>query len=202
MKKVTVGLTALTVLVAGAGAYATDLETKKVDSLTDDIKELEELKIELENENVLPNEELTKLLNENKKLQEELDELKADKEEIVEGTSYVTDTSSYSETEYVSNGNCLTAAGGVFYGSSGKETYYNLDMSGVVSIMRRIENNDPYWIRSDGVKMLGNYVMVAANLNIRPRGSLVETSLGTGIVCDTGGFAAVNPTQLDIAVNW
>lgn len=96
----------------------------------------------------------------------------------------------------------MTAAGGVFYGPSGKETYYNLDMSGVISIMRGIGNNDPYWIRSDGVKMLGNYVMVAANLNIRPRGSLVETSLGTGIVCDTGGFALSNPTQLDIAVNW
>ena len=82
-----------------------------------------------------------------------------------------------------------------------KETYYNLDMSGVISIMRGIGNNDQYWVRSDGVKMLGDYVMVAANLNIRPRGSLVETSLGTGIVCDTGGFAAVNPTQLDIAVN-
>ena len=75
-------------------------------------------------------------------------------------------------------------------------------MSGVISIMRGIGNNDQYWVRSDGVKMLGDYVMVAANLNIRPRGSLVETSLGTGIVCDTGGFAAVNPTQLDIAVNW
>ena len=59
-----------------------------------------------------------------------------------------------------------------------------------------------YWVRDDGVKMLGDYVMVAANLNLRPRGSLVETSLGTGIVCDTGGFAKKNPTQLDIAVTW
>ena len=75
-------------------------------------------------------------------------------------------------------------------------------MSGVISIMRSIGNNDPYWIREDGVKMLGNYVMIAANLNIRPRGSLVETSLGTGIVCDTGGFAEKDQTQIDIAVNW
>ena len=202
MNKTTIGLTALTVLVAGIGAYATESEANKVDSLINDLQKSEELVNELEDENVLLNEELTKLLNENKKLQEELGELKADKEEIVEGTSYVTDTSYYSETEYVSNGNCLTAAGGVFYGPSGKETYYNLDMSGVISIMRGIGNNDQYWVRSDGVKMLGDYVMVAANLNIRPRGSLVETSLGTGIVCDTGGFAAVNPTQLDIAVNW
>lgn len=100
------------------------------------------------------------------------------------------------------NGSVLTPSAGINYGPSGKETYYNLDMSGVISIMRGIGNNDEYWVRSDGVKMLGNYVMVAANLNVHPRGSLVETSLGTGIVCDTGGFAYGNATQLDIATSW
>ena len=68
--------------------------------------------------------------------------------------------------------------------------------------MRRMGNNDKYWVRDDGVKMLGKYVMIAANLNIRPRGSLVPTSLGMGIVCDTGGFASKNPTQIDIATSW
>ena len=87
-------------------------------------------------------------------------------------------------------------------GPSGKETYYNLDMSGVVRIMRSMGNKDKYWVRSDGVKMLGKYVMVAANLQLRPRGSHIQTSLGMGIVCDTGGFAASNRTQLDIATNW
>ena len=100
------------------------------------------------------------------------------------------------------NGSVLTPSAGINYGPSGKETYYNLDMSGVISIMRGIGNNDNYWVRSDGVKMLGNYVMVAANLNVHPRGSLVETSLGTGIVCDTGSFAYGNATQLDIATSW
>lgn len=100
------------------------------------------------------------------------------------------------------NGSVLTPSAGVNYGPSGKETYYNLDMSGVVSIMRGMGNNDNYWVRSDGAKMLGDYVMVAANLNVHPRGSLVETSLGTGIVCDTGGFAYGNATQLDIATSW
>lgn len=99
-------------------------------------------------------------------------------------------------------GSVLTAAMGVNQGPSGKETYYNLPMEGVISIMRGIGNNDKYWIRSDGVKMLGDYVMVAADLSIRPRGSLIETSLGMGIVCDTGSFIYSNPTQLDIAVNW
>lgn len=100
------------------------------------------------------------------------------------------------------NGSVLTKSKGVNYGPSGKETYYNLPMGGVVSIMRSMGNTDPYWVRADGCKMLGNYIMVAANLSVHPRGSLVETSLGTGIVCDTGGFAASNPNQLDIAVSW
>lgn len=100
------------------------------------------------------------------------------------------------------NGSVLSPSAGVNYGPSGKETYYNLDMSGVVSIMRGMGNNDPYWVREDGCKMLGNYIMVAAHLGTHPRGSLVETSLGTGIVCDTGGFAAGNANQLDIATNW
>ena len=50
--------------------------------------------------------------------------------------------------------------------------------------------------------MLGNYIMVAANLSRHPRGSIVKTSLGLAIVCDTGGFASRNPTQIDIATNW
>ena len=100
------------------------------------------------------------------------------------------------------NGTKLTASRGTVYGPSGKETYYNLPMQGVISIMRGIGNNDPYWVRSDGVKMLGDYIIVAANLKLRPRGTLVATSLGMGIVCDTGGFAEYNPTQLDIAVTW
>lgn len=100
------------------------------------------------------------------------------------------------------DGPVLTAFAGTVTGPSGKETYYNLNMSGVVSIMRSLGNTDEYWVRDDGVKMLGDYVMVAANLDVHPRGSLVETSLGMGIVCDTGSFASGNPNQLDIAVNW
>ncbi len=99
-------------------------------------------------------------------------------------------------------GPVLTKRAGTVQGPSGKETYYNLNMSGVVRIMRSMGNTDAYWVREDGVKMLGNYIMCAANLNVHPRGSLVESSLGTCIVCDTGSFAASNPNQLDIAVTW
>ena len=100
------------------------------------------------------------------------------------------------------DGPVLTPWAGTVEGPSGKETYYNLDMSGVVDIMRSMGNEDPYWVREDGCKMLGDYIMCAANLDVHPRGSLVESSLGTCIVCDTGGFAYYNPTQLDIAVPW
>ncbi|MBR2561502.1 MAG: hypothetical protein IKE31_05060, partial [Eubacterium sp.] len=84
----------------------------------------------------------------------------------------------------------------------GKETYYNLPMGGVVQTMRNMGNTDEYWVRDDGVKMLGDYVMVAANLEAHPRGSIVDSSLGEAIVCDTGGFARYNKEQLDIAVAW
>ncbi|MBQ6315271.1 MAG: hypothetical protein IKE85_09395 [Mogibacterium sp.] len=99
-------------------------------------------------------------------------------------------------------GPVLSRSRGSVQGPSGKETYYNLNMAGVVSIMRSMGNTDEYWVREDGCKMLGDYIMVAANLNLRPRGSIVETSLGQAIVCDTGGFAKKNPTQIDIAVTW
>lgn len=106
------------------------------------------------------------------------------------------------EISFIWTGPKLTKSKGVNQGPSGKETYYNLPMSGAIKTMRRMGNNDKYWVREDGCKMLGDYIMIAANLKVRPRGSLVETSLGTGIVCDTGGFAKRNPKQIDIAVNW
>lgn len=109
------------------------------------------------------------------------------------------------DNSYVSDGKVLSKYHGVVYGPTGKETYYNLDMSGVVRIMRDMgfsAEDYPYWVRDDGCKMLGSYIMCAANLNYFPRGTTVASSLGTCLVCDTGSFAASNPTQLDIATNW
>ncbi len=103
------------------------------------------------------------------------------------------------------NGDVLSKSKGVVIGPSGKESYYNLNMTSVIRTMRRMgysEEKYPYWIRDDGVKMLGDYVMVAANYDIRPRGTIIESSLGYAIVCDTGGFAKRNPTQIDVAVTW
>ena len=96
----------------------------------------------------------------------------------------------------------LTRSKGVNAGPSGKETYYNLPMGGVISIMRNHGYNNKYWVRSDGCKMFGKYIMIAADQRIRPLGSHVKTSLGMGIVCDTGGFIYSNSHQIDIAVAW
>lgn len=102
-------------------------------------------------------------------------------------------------------GRRLTRSAGVVNGPSGRETYYNMDMSFCVSRMRSkgySAEEYPYWIRSDGAKMLGQYVMVAANFRIRPLGTIIETSIGWGIVVDTGGFVKNYPTGLDVATNW
>ena len=50
--------------------------------------------------------------------------------------------------------------------------------------------------------MLGEYVMCATELSSRPKGTILETSLGMAIVVDTGSFAVSNPTMLDMCVDW
>ena len=103
------------------------------------------------------------------------------------------------------SGQVLNPSLGTIQGPSGKETYYNLDMSGCIASMRTLgydEVNYAYWVRDDGAKMLGPYIMIAANYSIRPKGTLVETSMGTGIVVDTGKFANTDPYQIDIATTW
>ncbi len=120
-------------------------------------------------------------------LQKELDEINA--------------STPTSQTFYW-DGPILTRGKGVNYGPTGKETYYNLNMSGVVSIMRNRgydSTNYPYWVRNDGCKMLGPYIIVAANLSHFPRGTIVATSRGYGIVCDTGHLGW---SHLDLATTW
>lgn len=135
------------------------------------------------------------LINPDKQVEEIIDDKNAE-EELYEIENTSNDTPLQPEN---TNTGVLTPSKGVNYFNGRKETYYNLDMSGCVLIMRGLGNNDEYWIRSDGCKMLGNYIMCAANLSVYPRGSLVETSLGTAIVVDTG-YLEFN--QIDIAVSW
>ena len=137
---------------------------------------------------------------ENKRLKKEIKAIKKETQKIRK-----------KKKDYINNqkknptwkGAVLNSQNGVVTGPCGKETYYNLNMSGVVSIMRSKGNKDKYWVRKDGCKMLGDYIMVAANLKKYPRGTIVETSLGKGIICDTGGFASNGSgITFDIATSW
>lgn len=132
--------------------------------------------------------------------------------EVFATTSFAITTEEVSTTEVTTEEatneyhSVLTREGGVNYYNGIKETYYNLDMSYVVELMRYegySEEDYPYSVSDEnGCKMLGDYIMVAANLDRYPKGTIVETSLGMGIVCDTGEFAVSNPNQFDIAVTW
>lgn len=102
-------------------------------------------------------------------------------------------------------GPVLTEEIGGNMGPAGRETYYNLPMQGCINKMRSLgysEEEYPYWVRDDGAKMLGRYVMIAANWKIRPLGTIIETSLGWSIVVDTGTFVEEYPYGVDIAVDW
>ncbi len=81
-----------------------------------------------------------------------------------------------------------------------QETFYDLPMA---SVMRHCGGNGTYTVRADGAKVDQNgLVIVAAHLGRYPRCSVVQTSLGQGKVYDTGGFAASNPEQFDLATDW
>ena len=112
-------------------------------------------------------------------------------------TYYYTESVSYYETP----GDHLTRSGGVYNGPSGRETYYNLNMNGIVSRAHDRGIEGDYWVRDDGVKMLGDYAMVATNWNYAGHeyGAIIDTSLGQGIVVDTGYMAG---DGVDIAVSW
>ena len=95
----------------------------------------------------------------------------------------------------------LTRDLGRISGKQNLETWYNLPMDNVVQIMRErgySESDYPYCIREDGCKMLGDFIMIAADLNEYPRGTVVYTTLGQGLVCDTGE----DLSGFDIAVDW
>ncbi len=97
----------------------------------------------------------------------------------------------------------LTKSKGVYFftdsrGVTHRETYYDLAMGGVMGFC-----GGSYSVRPDGVKVdKDGYVLVAANLNLYPRCSVVETSLGLGKVYDTGDFTSNHPHGFDLATDW
>lgn len=99
-------------------------------------------------------------------------------------------------------GKVLTRKGGINTFEGHQESWYDLKMTRVVQ--RAQANGIPgiYWESPDGLKMYGSYIIVAANYEVYPYGSLVNTSRGVGIVLDTGKFIKTNPTMIDVAVTW
>lgn len=122
-------------------------------------------------------------------------------------THYSVPTYVYEDTEYTYqpdigmyySENALTPEAGVNYYNGIMETYYNLPMNELIQLLYDLGYSGTYWIREDGVKMFGDYIIVAADYNQFPRGTVVQTSLGVGMVLDTG-LGGYN--WFDIAVNW
>lgn len=97
----------------------------------------------------------------------------------------------------------LNATLGTICYNGHKETYYNLPMEKVVENAHKHGIYGQYWLREDGVKMYGHYVICAVPFDIYPYGTCgIETSLGEGIALDTGAFAQENKDQIDIATGW
>lgn len=81
-----------------------------------------------------------------------------------------------------------------------RETYYDLPMNIAI---KSCGVGNTYTVRSDGAKVdQDGYVLVAANLAVYPRCTVVDTSMGPGKVYDTGGFAARYPYGFDLATDW
>lgn len=135
-------------------------------------------------------------------MQNEIERIDDDVEQVKISKANKKKTYTASTATYYQPTDGLTKQAGVNYYGEQKETYYNLNMSRVVSNAQGNGLDGEYWVRDDGAKMFGGYVIVAANQDVHPYGSTVETSMGTGIVLDTGGFASGNPTQVDIATDW
>jgi membrane-associated HD superfamily phosphohydrolase len=178
-------------------ASQTDATADKVDSIEADFTEYRQ------NNRVVIDMLIENIKDYKDEMQEEIDSIYQDIEAVeIAKAEKKQRQATYIPTTYYASTDGLTARGGVNYYGEQKETYYNLNMSRVVDNAKNAGVEGEYWVREDGVKMMGDKVIVAANQDAHPYGSIVETSMGTGIVLDTGGFANGNPTQVDIATDW
>lgn len=92
----------------------------------------------------------------------------------------------------------LTASMGVKMFEGHKETYYSQRVLPGEGL-----NIPGRHVADDGTVRDGDgYIVVAADLNVHPRYSVVMCSLGPAKVYDTGSFADSNHEQLDIYVDW
>ena len=80
------------------------------------------------------------------------------------------------------------------------ETFYNLSMKRVVQRAKANGIPGEYWEAENGCKMLGDYIICAGAKN--RYGEIIDTSLGRGIIIDSGDFEKTEPTTIDIATTW
>jgi len=93
----------------------------------------------------------------------------------------------------------LTAGLGRITYNGHTETWYDLPMEYVIQRSQDAGIPCDYWVRDDGVKMFGQWVIVAAHPS-KIRYTRVQTSLGEGIILDTHKMP---DTELyDIATTW
>ena len=94
----------------------------------------------------------------------------------------------------------LTAGAGRITFNGHTETWYNLPMDKVVERSdAAIGVTDMYWVREDGVKMYGPWVICAAHPS-KIRYSRIQTSLGEGVILDT--HTTNDKELIDIATTW
>ena len=94
----------------------------------------------------------------------------------------------------------LTAKLGTVDYAGHKETYYNLRMNNIVSRADAYYGlSNVYKIRDDGIKTYNGFVILATDWDIYPFGSVIETSVGTGIVLD---HHETDQNIVDVAVSW
>lgn len=101
---------------------------------------------------------------------------------------------------YIALAIILTARAGRITYNGHSETWYDLKMDYVCQRANAIGIEGNYWVRDDGVKMFGPWVILAADWNIHPYGCVLETSRGYGMVLDTHG--AKDRELIDIATDW
>ena len=94
----------------------------------------------------------------------------------------------------------LTARMGVLHNAETgfTETWYNLPMQKALNYRASEGFAIDYWERSDGMKMNGRFIILAADKSI-PMGTIIETSRGTGMVLDQHRTDA---NVVDLAVTW
>lgn len=94
----------------------------------------------------------------------------------------------------------LTAKLGTINFNGHRETYYNLPMHNITDRADAFYGlEDVYSVREDGVKTYNGFLMLATDWNKYPFGTVIETSLGTGIVLDAH---ETDSNVVDIAVEW